>query len=91
MGKISYIEEYKYLGVKITASGKQDKEIQSRINLGKMAISTLNGILWDKQITAETKTKIFKTIVRSIMTYGSEVWTSNKYTRTKLMTAEMDF
>ena len=28
-------------GVKLTASGKQDKEIQSIINLGKMAISTL--------------------------------------------------
>ena len=25
------------------------------------------------------------------MTYGSEVWTTNKHTRTKLMTAEMDF
>ena len=47
--------------------------------------------LWDKQITAKTKTKIFKTIVRSIMIYGSEVWTTNKHTRTKLMTAEMDF
>ena len=36
MGKISYTEEYKYLRVTITASGKQDKEIQSRINLGKL-------------------------------------------------------
>ena len=34
MEKISYREEYKYLEVKITATGKQDKEIQSRINLG---------------------------------------------------------
>ena len=25
------------------------------------------------------------------MTYGSEVWTITKHTRTKLMTAEMDF
>ena len=33
MGKSSYTEEYKYLGVKIKASGKQDKEIQSRICL----------------------------------------------------------
>ena len=47
--------------------------------------------LWDKQITAETKTKIFKTVVRNIMTYSSDAWTTNKHTRTKLMTAEMDF
>ena len=25
------------------------------------------------------------------MTYGSDVWTTNKHTRTKLMTAEIDF
>ena len=42
------IKRYKYLDVKITASGKQDKEIRSGINLIKMAISTLNRILWDK-------------------------------------------
>ena len=35
--------------------------------------------MWDKQISAETKTKIFKTIVRSIMTYGPDVWTTNKH------------
>ena len=62
MGMISCTEEYKYLGVQITASGKEDKEIQSRINLGMMTISTLNGILWNKQTTAETKTKICATL-----------------------------
>ena len=72
----------RYLGVQITASGKQDKQIQSRINLGNIAISTLNGILWDNQITAETKIKIFKTIVKRIMNYGSDVWT-NEHTRIK--------
>ena len=41
-------------------------------------------------IRDRTKTKIFKTIVRSIVTYGSEVWTTNKHTRSKLMTAKMD-
>ena len=58
IGKILSKEEYKYLGMKITTNGKQDKEIKFRINLYKMAISILNGILWDKQITAETKTQI---------------------------------
>ena len=47
MGKISCTEEYKYLGVKKMANGKQDKEIKSRINLEKMATHThtLNRIL----------------------------------------------
>ena len=44
----------------------------------RQAISTLNRLLWDKQIAEEPETRIFKTIGRSIMTYGSEVWTANK-------------
>ncbi|XP_047103620.1 uncharacterized protein LOC124722510 [Schistocerca piceifrons] len=76
MGTITATEEYKYLGVKITNDGKQDKEIRSRINSGKTTISLLNAILWDKHITTDNKIRIFKTIVRSIITYGSEVWTT---------------
>ena len=48
-----------------------------------MTIPPLNAILWDKKIRTETKTKIFKTIVGIIITYGLEVWTTNKQTRTK--------
>ena len=41
---------------------------------GKMAISDLDGILWDKQITKETKTKIYISIIRSTTLYGSGIW-----------------
>ena len=49
--------------------------------------STYITVIIIRMITFSSKIKIFKTIVRSIMTYGSEVWTTNKHTRTKLMTA----
>lgn len=91
MGTIAPTEEYQYLGVKITNDGKQDKEIRSRINAGKTTISLLNGILWDKHITTDNKIRIFKTIVRSIITYGSEVWVTKWQLKSKLLATEMDF
>ena len=37
IGKISYTGEFTFLGVKLSACGKQGNEIQSRINLEKIA------------------------------------------------------
>lgn len=91
MGTIKHTEAYKYLGVTITQEGKQDKEINARINAGKYTIGALNGILWDQQIRKETKRKIFNTIIRSIITYGSEVWTLKSQIEKRLMATEMDF
>ena len=44
-----------------------------------------------RKLQQKRKTKTFKTIVRSNMTYGSEAWITNKHTTIKLVTAEMDF
>ena len=91
LGIFKHCENYKYLGVIITKDGKQDHEIKRRITLGKSAISALNSILWDKKITKENKSLIFKAIVRSIATYGSETWQLKYQTISKLLTMEMDF
>ena len=44
----------------------------------RSTISMLNGILWDRHIKKETKINIYKTIVRSVLTYGTEMWILNK-------------
>jgi len=43
------------LGVRITKDGNHEPEID-RINKGRAAISKLNGILWDRDVTPKTKT-----------------------------------
>ena len=44
-----------------------------------------------KQIFKETKIHIYKSIVRSLMTYGVETWTINSKLNSKLKSTEMDF
>ena len=66
-GTIKLCNEYIYLGTKITADGGHDVEIIERINKSRSAISKLNGVLWDQNISYKTKTTIFNTIIRSTM------------------------
>ena len=46
-GTISHVNEYTYLGVRITNDGNGEPEINDRISRGRAAITKLNGILWD--------------------------------------------
>jgi len=55
-GTISHVNEYTYLGVRITKDGNCEPEINDRINTGRAAITKLNGVLWDRDVTPKTKT-----------------------------------
>ena len=50
-GIISHVNEYIYLGVRITKDGNYEPEINDRINRGRAAITKLNSILWDRDVT----------------------------------------
>ena len=73
-GIINCVNEYNYLGVKITRDGNQEPETIDRINKGRAAITKLNGILWARDVTPKTKTHIYYTIVKSTITYAAETW-----------------
>lgn len=89
--QIEIVDEYKYLGFKIKNDGRFDAEINQRNTYGRQTISRINSILWDKTITNRKKSYIYNTIVKSIVTYGSEVWQINEKNKRKLLATEMDF
>ena len=53
-----------------------DKDIKSKIHRAWSALHSLKKV-WKSQIRKETKTKVFKATVESILLYGSESWTLN--------------
>jgi len=73
-GIISHLNEYTYLWVRITKDGNYEPEICDRISRGRAAITKLNSILWDRDVTPETKTYIYHAIVKSTCTYTAETW-----------------
>jgi hypothetical protein len=89
--QIQNTDSYKYLGVNITNNGRNTKEIATRIGQGNSAIRQLNSILWNNHITRNTKIRIYKSIIESIATYGSELWVINKNDASKIKAMEMNY
>jgi len=89
-GTITHVSEYVYLGVRITKNGNHEPKID-RINTGPAAISKLNRILWDRDVTSKTKTHIYHAVVKSTITRATETWCLKVERVVKLNSTEIDF
>jgi hypothetical protein len=58
---------------------------------GRAAITKLNGILWDRDVTPKTKPHIYQATVKSTITYAAETWCLKANTVAELNSTEMDF
>jgi hypothetical protein len=67
---IKQCTEYKYLGMKINRQGKHDSKINETIKLGRHAISTLNSVLWDKNVIKIKKKCTYNTTVKVLPHMG---------------------
>ena len=65
--------------------------VNDRINKGRAAISKLNSILWDRDVTHKTKSHIYHAIVKCTIAYGAETWCLKAKMVAKLNSTEMDF
>ena len=90
-GTISHENEYTYLGARTTKDGNHKPEINDRINRGRSAITKLNSILWDRDVTPKTKTHIYHATVKSTITYAAQTWRLRAKTVAKLDSTEMNF
>jgi len=64
--------------------------INDRINRGRAAITNLNSILWDRDVTPKTKTHIYHAVVKSTITYAAETWCLKTKTVSELNSTEID-
>ena len=67
-----------FLGSKITADGDCSHEIQRHLILGKKAMTDLDSIFKNRDITLLTKAKIVKAMVFPRVMYRCESWTIKK-------------
>ena len=65
-------------GSKITADGDCSHEIERHLLLGRKVMINLDRILKSRDITLSTKVHQVKTVVFSVVMYGSESWTIKK-------------
>ena len=90
--KIEQVKTFQYLGVTIDEKGKQDVEINSRIEKTlKMYYSMNKKFIDKKEISRETKMKVFKTIYRPILTFGYESWILTERQKSQIQAMEMKY
>ena len=72
------VTDFVFWGSKITADGNWSHEIRRSWLLGRKAMTNLNSILKNRDITLPTKVCIFKATVFPVVMYGCESWDIKK-------------
>ena len=67
-----------FLGSKITADGDCSHEIKRHLVLGRKAMTNLDSILKNRDITLPTKVHLVKAVVFPVVMYGCESWAIKK-------------
>jgi sorting nexin-29 len=90
MKTISYekVEEFQYLGILLSTKNDWSREIGSRITKAERAFFTLLKFFKSKLFSKRTKTRLYTSIIKPILTYGCEVWTTTSVTQRRLRTFE---
>lgn len=89
---VKQVDQFKYLGVLINKDeGIGRTEIKNRIEQSRKVIGCLNSVWWDRNISRDVKKHIGRTMVESVLSYGSEVWTLSAEMKRKINTVEMDY
>lgn len=83
------VQHFRYLGSTVAENGELDAEITHRIQSGWRNWKNMSGVLCDRRINAKVKGKVYKTVVRPAMLYGSETWPTKRAQEEKMNVAEM--
>ena len=75
------VSDFIFGGSKITAHGDRSHEIKRRLLLGRKAMTNLDSILKNRDITLPTKVHLVKAMVFPVVMYGCESWTVKKAER----------
>ena len=77
-GEMETVTDFLFLGSKITVDSDCRHEIKRHLLLGGKAVTKLDSILKDRDITFLTKVHVVKAMVFPVVVYGCESWTIKK-------------
>lgn len=80
------VDEFTYLGSKISKSGGTGEDIRARIGKAQHAFKTLRPVWRSTAISVKTKLCIFNSNVKAILLYGSETWRITNTSCSKIQT-----
>jgi hypothetical protein len=86
--KVEQVSQFKYLGSIISEDGYCDKDIRSRIAMGKNAFM-IKKRLFTSSMNMELKKRIMKSTIWPVATYAAETWTMTLADRKRVEAFEM--
>ena len=87
--ELKNVDHFKYLGSVIDKDGTIDRDVDLRVQAAWSSWRKLTGVLYDRKIPLRLKAKIYETIIRPALTYGSECWAMKVTNKRKIATTEM--
>ena len=87
--KLNQVDQFTYLGGVISSDGSCERDIGRRIGLATGVVSSLSSIWASKELSQQTKIRVYQTLVLSILTYNSETWTLKETDMHRLRVFEM--
>ena len=75
---VEMVTDFIFLGSKITADGDCSHKIERHLIFGRKAMTNLDSILKNRDITLPTKIHIVKAMVFPVVMYGCYSWTIKK-------------
>ena len=82
--QIENVQEFTYLGATIGKDGGGTEDLQNRLHKAKGTFYNLSKVWRMRNIGRNTKVKLFKTLVRSVLLYGCEAWKITKTEEKKI-------
>ena len=75
---VETVDDFIFLGSKITADGDCSHEIKRHLLLGRKAMTNLDSMLKSRDVTLPTMAHLVKAVVFPVVMYGCESWTIKK-------------
>ena len=82
------VDKFVYLGSQLNSDNDIMDEIKRRITLGNRSYYSLIKILKSKSVSRNSKCALYKSVIRPVVTYGSESWCMTQKDEQSLLTFE---
>ena len=76
--KVETVSDFIFLLSKVTVDGDYSHKIKRHLLLGRKAMTNLDSLLKNRDITLPTEVCIFKAVVFPVVMYECESWTRKK-------------
>ena len=87
--ELERVTHFKYLGTSMEEEGGMETEITKRVGAGWRNWKKCSGVLCDRRMPVKLKGKVYKTVIRPAMLYGTETWATTKKQEKRIEVTEM--